>query len=221
MKNKGIGIGFIFFLKFFLSNVWFLNSHASGGEKVMDSRNILRVKKNIGGRKIRMEVLNDGEFTTVNPKCYDKLTEGKTYSVKDMILLLLGVGAEIPLKKLLLMREAFLFEKELSYELGLNFESLKFVPYRFGPCSKLLDETLDSMDDLLTVEYSSGKYEIKLNEKGKTEAEKLIETILTDKIIKIRFIRIGWDQLGNKGILKRICTDYPVYVINSEIRLMV
>ena len=184
----------------------------------MNSRNIHKVKKTINGRKLHMDVLDDGEFTTVNPECYDNLTGGKKYSVKDLVLLLLGVDAEIPLKKLLLMREAFLFEKELSYELKLNFEPLQFVPYKFGPYSKLLDETLDSMDDLLTIEYSSGKQEIKLNEKGKAEAEKLIATIQDYKIKKIKFIRIGWDQLGNKGILKRVYTDYPVYTANSEIK---
>ena len=184
----------------------------------MNSKNIRKVKKNIGGRVIQMEVCDDGEFTTVNPKCYDKLTRGKKYSVKEMILLLLGVDAEIPLKKLLLMKEAFLFEKELSYELELNFDSLQFVPYKFGPYSKILDETLDSMDDLLTIEYSAGKYEIKLNEKGKMEAEKLIETLPDDKVNKIKFTRIGWDQWGNKGILKRVYTDYPVYTVNSEIK---
>ena len=184
----------------------------------MNSKNIRKVKKNINGREIHMEVCEDGEFTTVNPKCYDKLTEGRRYSVKEMILLLLGVDEEIPLKKLLLMKEAFLFEKELSYELDLNFESLQFIPYKFGPYSKILDETLDLMDDLLTVEYSSGKYEIKLNEKGKAEARKVIETLPDDKISKIRFTRIGWDQWGNKGILKRVYTDYPIYTVNSEIK---
>ena len=184
----------------------------------MNSKNIRKVKKNINGREIHMEVCEDGEFTTVNPKCYDKLTEGRRYSVKEMILLLLGVDEEIPLKKLLLMKEAFLFEKELSYKLDLNFESLQFIPYKFGPYSKILDETLDLMDDLLTVEYSSGKYEIKLNEKGKEEARKVIETLPDDKISKIRFTRIGWDQWGNKGILKRVYTDYPIYTVNSEIK---
>ena len=183
----------------------------------MNSKNIRKVKKNVGGRVIQMEVCDDGEFTTVNPKCYDKLTKGKKYLVKEMILLLLGVDAEIPLKKLLLMKESFLFEKELSYELELNFDSLQFVPYKFGPYSKIFDETLDSMDDLLKVEYSAGKYEIKLNVKGKMEAEKLIETLPEDKVNKIKFTRIGWDQWGNKGILKRICTDYPAYTVNPEI----
>ena len=184
----------------------------------MDSKNIRKVKKNINGREIHMEVRDDGGFTTVNPKCYDNLIKGRKYSVREMVLLLLGVDAEIPLKKLLLMKEAFLFEKELSYDLELSFESLQFIPYKFGPYSKILDETLDSMEELLTIEYSAGKYEIRLNEKGKIEAEKLIETLPEDKIDRIRFTRIGWDQWGNKGILKRVYTDYPIYTVNSRIK---
>ena len=30
--------------------------------------------------------------------------------------------------------------------------------------------------------------------------------------------RIGWDQWGNRGILKRVYTDYPIYTANSEIK---
>lgn len=146
---------------------------------------------------------------------YDKLIKGKKYSVRDMILLLLGVDAEVPLKKRLLMKESFLFEKELAYELEINFESLQFVPYKFGPYSKKLDDVLTLMGDWLTIEYSAGKHEIKLNENGKIEAEKIIETLSEDKINKIRFIRIGWDQLGNKGLLKRVYTDYPICIANS------
>ena len=184
----------------------------------MNSKNVRIIKKNIDGREIRMEVCDEGEFTTVNPKCYDNLTGSEKYSIKDMILLLLGVDAEIPLKRILLMKEAFLFEKELSYDLDLSFDSLEFVPYKYGPYSKLLDETLDEMADLLIINNSSRKYEIKLNDKGKMEAKKLMETLPDDKINKIRFTRIGWDQWGNKGILKRVYTDYPVYIVNSQIK---
>lgn len=177
----------------------------------MDSKNIRIIKRNVNGREILMEVCDEGEFTTVNPKCYDNLTGDEKYSIKDMLLLLLGVDSEIPLKKVLLMKEAFLFEKELSYELDLTFDSLKFIPYKYGPYSRLLDDTLDEMSDLLIIDNSSRKYEIKLNDEGKRQAEKLIETLPVEKVNKIRFIRIGWDQWGNKGILKRVYTDYPIY----------
>ena len=96
------------------------------------------------------------------------------------------------------MKEAFLFEKELSYELDLTFDSLKFIPYKYGPYSRLLDDTLDEMSDLLIIDNSSRKYEIKLNDEGKRQAEKLIETLPVEKVNKIRFTRIGWDQWGNK-----------------------
>ena len=133
----------------------------------MNSKKVRIIKKKVGGREISMEVCDEGEFTTVNPKCYDNLTGAEKYSIKDMVLLLLGVDAEVPLKKILLVKEAFLFEKELSYDLDLSFDSLKFIPYKYGLYSKLLDETLDEMADLLAINNYSRKYEIKLNDEGK------------------------------------------------------
>lgn len=184
----------------------------------MNSNNVRVVKKNINGHEIYMEVCDEGEFTTVNPKCYDNQNRGNKYSIKDMLLLLLGVDADIPLKKILLMKEAFLFEKELSYDLHLSFEPLNFIPYKYGSYSKLIDETLVEMEDLLIIDNSSRKFEIKLNDEGKKEAEQLIDTLPIDIINKIKFTRIGWDQLGTKGILKRVYIDYPVYVVNCEIK---
>lgn len=102
--------------------------------------NTWTVKKNIGGCKIQMEVCDEGEFTTVNPECYNNLTGSKKYSIRDMLLFLLGVDREVPLKKILLVREAFVFEKELVYDLNLSFEPLKFKPYKYGPNSRLLDD---------------------------------------------------------------------------------
>lgn len=185
----------------------------------MNSKNIHKEKKYINGKEVYIEVCEDGEFTTVNPKCYDNLFGvGEKHSIKELLLLLLGVDPEIPLKQTLLMKEAFLFEKELSFELNLIFEPLNYVPYKFGPYSKTLDDTIDSMHDLLDISVSSNKKEIKLNEKGKREALKFINSLPKDKVKKLKMKRIGWDQWGNKGILKRVYTDYPVYTARSEIK---
>lgn len=184
----------------------------------MDSNNIHKIKTTINNKEICIEVCEEGEFTTVNPKCYDKLTGNNKYSIEQLLLLLLGVDPEIPLKQILLMKEAFLFEKELSYELDLSFKSLNYIPYKYGPYSKLLDETIKTMDDLLEISFSSNKREIKLSEKGKIKAEEFINSLPEDKVNILRLKRIGWDQLGNKGILKRVYSDYPVYTVNSEIK---
>lgn len=185
----------------------------------MNPEDVYVVKKNINGHEINLEVCDEGEYTTVNPKCYDKLFGGtKQYSIKELLLLLLGVDPEIPLKRTLLMKEAFLFEKELSFELDLYFEPLKFYPHRYGPYSKVLDDTIESISDLLIIDSSSQKKEIKLNDSGKKEANDLINSLPEEKIKEIKFARIGWDQYGNKGILRRVYTDYPAYAKNSEIK---
>lgn len=38
------------------------------------------VKIKSKGREIQMQVADDGQFTTVNPKCYPKLENGEKYS---------------------------------------------------------------------------------------------------------------------------------------------
>lgn len=185
----------------------------------MNPEDVYVVKKNINGQEIPLEVCDEGEYTTVNPKCYDKLFGGtKRHTIKELLLLLLGVDPEIPLKRTLLMKEAFLFEKELSFKLNLYFEPLKFYPHRYGPYSKVLDDTIESISDLLIIDSSSRKKEIKLSNLGKIEANNFIKTLPEDKINEIKFARIGWDQYGNKGILKRVYTDYPAYTKNSEIK---
>lgn len=185
----------------------------------MTSEAIRKIKKNINGEEIYIEVLDEENgFTTVNPKCYSHLEGvGRKFSVKDSLLLLLGVDPDIPLKKTLLMKESFLFEKELSHELNLNLESFQFFPYRFGPYSNLIDDALNSMEGLIIIGRGNKK-EITLTAEGKREAQKLLDSLSSSTVESLRFKRIGWDQFGNKGILKRVYTDYPIFTVKSEIK---
>lgn len=184
----------------------------------MTSEAIRKIKKNINGEEIYIEVRDENGFTTVNPKCYSHLNGvGRKFSVKEALLLLLGVDPEIPLKKTLLMKESFLFEKELSHELKLNLESFQFAPYKYGPYSKKLDVTLDSMDGLIIIS-GGNKKEVTLTDDGKREAQRLLALLPQSTIEKLKFKRIGWDQWGNRGILKRVYTDYPIFTVKSEIK---
>ena len=184
----------------------------------MTSNDVRKIKKNINGEEIYIEVRDENGFTTVNPKCYSHLNGvGRKFSVKEALLLLLGVDPEVPLKKLLLMKESFLFEKELSHELNLNLESFQFIPYRYGPYSRLLDDTLDSMDRLISIS-GGNKKEVLLTEEGIKEAQKLLDSLPSSTVNKLRFKRLGWDQWGTRGILKRVYTDYPIYTVKSEIK---
>ena len=47
------------------------------------------------------------------------------------------------------------------------------------------------------------------------EAKKFIETLPINIINKIKLVRIGWDQLGNKGIINVIRVYYPLYIAKS------
>ena len=54
----------------------------------MNSNNIHKIKKTINHKEVCIEICEDGEFTTVNPRCYDKLTGGnEKYSIKELLLL--------------------------------------------------------------------------------------------------------------------------------------
>lgn len=185
----------------------------------MIHKNTRRIKKNMNGETVYIEVCEEGDLCTVNPKCYDKLSgSGKKYSVKELLLLLLGVDSDVPLKQTLLMKEAFLFEKELSRKLNLHIEPLNYVPYKYGPYSSKVDENISNMGDLLEISKVSNKKEISLTSKGKKVAKELIDSLPDETVQKLKFNRIGWDQYGNKGILKRVYTDYPVYTVKSEIK---
>ena len=41
----------------------------------MENLRMVKIKRNV--REIQMQVADDGQFTTVNPKCYHKLENGE------------------------------------------------------------------------------------------------------------------------------------------------
>lgn len=184
----------------------------------MTSEAIRKIKKNINGEEIYIEVRDENGVTTVNPKCYSHLNGvGRKFSVKEALLLLLGVDPKIPLKRILLMKELFLFEKELAHKLKLNLESFQFEPYKYGPYSRKLDDVLNSMDGLIFISKGNKK-EITLTEEGIKEAQKLLDSLPPSTVEQLKFKRLGWDQWGTKGILKRVYTDYPIFTVKSEIK---
>lgn len=141
-----------------------------------------------------------------------KPEEKKVYSIQEMILLLLGLNENNPLKKKLLIREAFLFEKEFFNDMNMHFKSAEFTPGKYGPESKLIINTLNSMYDLIMISPTQ-KQEIYLTTKGKIKARKFINMIEIEKINKIKYRKDGWDQWGVQIILKKIQKDYPEYIL--------
>lgn len=188
--------------------------------------NYRRVKKEISpGFQVEVEICEETGLTTVNPYLAQRFLsrkdpQGILLNTEDTILLLLGVDPEISIKETLFMKEAFLLEKEAASEIGLNIESLDFYPYKFGPFSEKLENTLKKMDgELIDIhKFQGGKKIIKLTKKGEEVANSVMERISKDKINKLQYKRVGWDQYGNRGILKRVYRDYPLYAIKSEIK---
>ncbi|MEW6011125.1 MAG: hypothetical protein CIT03_07455 [Methanobacterium sp.] len=190
-----------------------------------DCNNPKQIKKILShGNFVKIEVCEEKGLITVNPKDTDRLLnkniiDEPSLDPKELILLLLGADPEIPIKETLFMKEAFLLEKETAAEIGLNVESLNFFPHHYGPYSKDLDDNIKELEgNLLDIHFENNKKLIKLTEKGKKVANKLIENIPSDKINNLRYKRIGWDQYGNRGILLRVYRDYPVYASKSKIK---
>jgi len=188
--------------------------------------NLRRVKKEIiPGYFTEVEICDECGLETVNPREAEKLlsmrdSEGMYLNPEHTILLLLGVDPAVPIKETLFMKEAFLLEKEAAGEIGLNVDSLNFYPDKYGPFSRLLEDNLQEMDGNLIkiIRYEGGKKHIKLTEKGEKVAKSIIEKIPKDKIDKLHYKRVGWDQYGNRGILKRVYRDYPLYASKSKIK---
>ncbi|WP_286242219.1 hypothetical protein [Methanobacterium ferruginis] len=188
-------------------------------------KSIRLIKKEISpGNFVEIQVRDEDGLTTVNPNDIDKLlnksnVEENDLSPMEVILLLLGVDPDVPIKETLFMKEAFLLEKEAAKKIGLNVKSMNFFPHYFGPFSRDLEENIEHFkDDLISVDRSNNKKLIRLTEKGREVAEELISKIPTEKIDKLKYNRVGWDQYGNRGILLRVYRDYPVYASKSKIK---
>lgn len=189
------------------------------------NKGIRKIKKEISpGNFVEIQVRDECGLTTIDPKDINKLLnksniEDSDLNPKEVILLLLGVDPDIPIKETLFMKEAFLLEKEAAKDIGLNIGSMNFYPHHFGPFSRDLEDNIENLkDDLISVDYSDNKKIIKLTEKGKKAANSLISELSAEKINKLKYNRVGWDQYGNRGILLRVYRDYPVYASKSKIK---
>lgn len=177
------------------------------------------------GYVTEVEVCEECGLTLVHPRDAEILLSTKDkkddiLKTKDIIILLLGLYPEIPIKETLMMKEAFLLEKEVSNEINLNMESLNFYPYKFGPFSDSIEKNLKEIDgNLIQIQVSEGgKKLIQLTDEGKHKAQEILNHLPKSKINKLKYKRRGWDNFGNKGILKRVYRNYPIYASKSEIK---
>ena len=141
---------------------------------------------------------------------------------REVVLSLLGAFPDRPVfNRIVLMKEAFLFEKELARDIGLNVANLGFVPYRYGPYSRDVDDAIRELErtGILQVDrVAAGQKEvIRLSPKGRDIAMEVLDGLDEGQTVRLRRKRKAWDQLGYQGLLERVYEEYPSYKTRSEI----
>ena len=115
-----------------------------------------------------------------------------------------------------------MFFKELDKK-GYKVQDPHFIPYSYGPYSFVLARILDNLwwSGFIEVkgEYGEETEEFKLTDKGKIEAELLIEKKINKKDLKdlINF-RQSIDQFTVDGILNLVYNNFPQMKERSKLK---
>lgn len=146
-------------------------------------------------------------------------------TLKDVIISLFGVHADIPIEtRTLLYKELFLTFEEILNEddltkLRKNIDP-KFIPYVYGPFSFVVASEIGKMLDnhILNKEGYKRDERFTLTDFGKNLfvylSRRLEGNYLFEKFIeKLRKLRVGWDKLGAQGIMTRVKKIYPQYFL--------
>lgn len=184
-------------------------------------------KRKIKGIEVELEICKQCGLSLVNPNDILKLlskrgSDKEGLNPEEVILILLGSYPNRPIfTRILMMKEAFLLEKEVAKEIDLIIESLSYIPYDYGPYSKKIDDSLRTLHKngfiKIELEAAGQKEIIGLTDKGKQIAVKIIDSIPQDHLIIIKKKRKAWDQLGYQGILRKVYEEYPAYKCKSKI----
>lgn len=185
-------------------------------------------ERELHGQVVRVEVCDACGRELVNPADAQKLLEtrgseeARRLSPRDVVLALLGVFPSRPIiNRIVLMKEAFLLEHEAAREAGLSIQGLQFVPYDYGPYSRLIDQALQALesDGLVHIqrEAQGQKEVIALSDHGADAAQELLTTLGSRKTEALQRRRKGWDQLGYYGLLRKVYEEYPAFRSRSKI----
>ncbi len=180
------------------------------------------------GERIKLEVCSQCGLRLLSPADSERRLSragrmGKAgMSPQDLVLSLLGIQPDRPVyTRVVLMKEAFLVDKELSATIDLPIESLRWIPHRFGPYSRVVDEAVDRLEteELLVVERDSQgqKQIIGLSPKGRDRAQEILGGLEDRQRQALDRKRKAWDRLGYNGILQKVYREYPAYKKKSEI----
>lgn len=149
-------------------------------------------------------------------KVYSDL-QPKKFGPVDIVLLLLGVTPDKPIKgKTMMMKQTFLSEKELT----LDVQDLEFVGHRFGPHSFLMENILRNMEFLSLIKKNGTTKNPKyfLSENGKKRADELLKKLGLEETEQLKKFRITCDEMGIDGILRFVYNNYHDYIDESIIK---
>lgn len=181
----------------------------------------------IRGTRVEVEVCGVCGLRLVRPADTERLlsTEGrlkrKGLSPSETVLALLGAQPRPIYDRIVLMKEAFLTEKELSEEIELAVEPMRWIPHKYGPYSKRVDDALRELAKQAWVRIEKDaqgqKETLTLTDKGEKEAAAVLSRLEDAQRKRLAEKRRAWDQLGYRGILEKVYRDYPAYKSKSEI----
>jgi len=177
--------------------------------------------------KSGIETLPDGTRLYSYDELRSKLSELRSSKVhrllaRDSVLILLYSHKERPIcGRTALMKQLFLFFEEVAKKHELPSQEPRFVPYRYGPYSFLMMNTVESLwhSGYIVIEgrKNSRKESFKLTEAGEKAASELFDHLPEAVQNDIREKRVSWDQWGS-DILNYVYTCYPHYKERSELK---
>lgn len=134
---------------------------------------------------------------------------------KNFIVTLLGT-TNYPIRgRTLLVKEAFLFLKNMDKEL-VDPPEISFFPHRYGPYSRYLSNKLRELviDGVITI-YGN---KIGLSHVGDSILNNIRSRYSDEEWRALKEFRIKLDQKGTDGIMKVVYEKFPEYTVNSKVK---
>ncbi len=144
--------------------------------------------------------------------------EPKNFSSEEWILAFMYAGdRSIVHGKLMFIKQCFIASKEIVSDMN---KSLNFYAYDYGPYSKVLAKTVNTLIDkgLIESKKDGDHWDFFLSEKGEEEAIKYYDSLPLDVQNRLNKLRKSANQLGYIGILRYVYTKYPEYTTVSKIK---
>jgi len=150
--------------------------------------------------------------------------DNKKMLISDLFLVLLYAKKDKPIYgRTMLIKQLFLLYNEVFDKFPeIHLQEPNFIAYDFGPYSfksmKILDDLRFSKVISVDGKKNTKKESFCLTEKGTKIAEEKFKTLPHSLKKELENKRIGWDQLGTRGILNYVYERYRDMKKNSKIK---